>query len=268
MLRRSKIGWCDYSGGDFNFIIGCTPVSEGCVNCYAATWAKRCGRIFGIVNIYQEKLLRLWKAKWSPGDQPYRRGPGSKPIMFPVDLGDLFHPEVDDDFILWALDLMAARNDADWVLLTKRPHRMLDITNYWLTLTELSRLPSNLWCLITAENQRRAEERVPILLQVRAQVRGVSMEPMLEPIGLFDVDGEIASSLPERSMLYPADLLDWIIVGAESGPKRRPFEVAWAEEVYEQCRAAGIPFFGKQDSGLYPAVPLLLEGREVKEWPK
>lgn len=268
MLRRSKIGWCDYSGGDLNFIIGCTPISEGCINCYAAAWARRCGRDFSKITTYWDKLNRLWKAKWEPGDMPYRRGPGSKPIMFPVDLGDLFHPEGDVEIVMAALDFFADRDDADWVLLTKRPEAMLSITNYWLSFYKIEKLPDNIWCLVTAENQRRADDCVSVLLQIKAAVRGVSIEPMLGPIDLFDVDGEIASSLPERSMLYPADLLDWVICGAESGPDRRPFEAAWALDVYEQCRAAGVPFFGKQASGLRPGVPLLLDGREVKEMPQ
>lgn len=268
MLRRSKIGWCDYSGGDLNFIIGCTPISEGCANCYAAAWAKRCGRDFSKITTYWDKLDRLLKAKWDPGDRPYRRGPGSKPIMFPVDLGDLFHLGGDVEIVMAALDYFTVRDDADWVLLTKRPEAMLSITDYWLSFYEIEKLPDNIWCLVTAENQQRADERVAILLQIKTQMRGVSMEPMLGPIDLFNVDGEIASSLPERSMLYPANLLDWVICGAESGPDRRPFEAAWALDVHEQCRAAGVPFFGKQDSGLRPGVPLLLEGREVKEWPK
>ncbi|MFH1484946.1 MAG: DUF5131 family protein, partial [Chloroflexota bacterium] len=137
MLKRSNIGWCDYSGGDLNFIIGCTPISEGCTNCYAKTWAKQAGRLWvDVVHISWEKLNRLWKAKWEPGDTPYHRGPGSKPIMFPVDLGDLLHPDVPEEMILTALDIFTARDDADWVLLTKRIDSMLALTNYWLDFND------------------------------------------------------------------------------------------------------------------------------------
>lgn len=261
-LRRTKISWADYSGVDLNFIIGCTPVSEGCKNCYARSWAKRVGRQYweDVVRIYWEKLNRLWKAKWEPGDTPYRRGPGSKPIMFPCDLSDLFHLDVPGEMIQVALDIFATRDDADWVLLTKRPGRMLEETNYWLELNELEQLPPNIWCMVTAENQCRADERIPILLWVKAHVLGVSLEPMLEPINL---DGpclyhhsldfkDTAETILEYGQQF------WVILGAESGPNRRPFEVAWAESVYKQCRAAGIPFFGKQDSGLRPGAVLHL----------
>jgi protein gp37 len=78
MLRRSDIGWCDYSGGDLNFVIGCTPKSEGCAHCYGFRWAARAGRDFTEIRTYPQKLGRLWRAKWSPNGRPYRRGPGSK----------------------------------------------------------------------------------------------------------------------------------------------------------------------------------------------
>jgi protein gp37 len=270
-LKRSNIGWCDYSGGDLNFVIGCTPVSEGCANCYARTWAKRAGRDFSNIVVSRQKLDRLWKARWEPRDTPYRRGPGSKPIMFPVDLGDLFHPKVEDDFILCALNAFRVREDADWVLLTKRPERMLNITELFLRHAHLMALPLNIWCLITAENQRWADERLPVLLQVRAQVRGVSLEPMLEPIDL-DIPCLYHHSLgfsDTIETMHEYGERFWVIVGAESGPRRRPFEVAWTEGIYKDCRATGMPFFGKQDSGLHPGVPLILPGcGEVREWPQ
>lgn len=262
-LRRTKISWADYSGADLNFIIGCTPASEGCANCYAARWAKRVGRDFGQVDVSWKKLNRL--GRWAfVGPEPYRRGPGSKPIMFPVDLGDLFHPDVPENMILAALDIFATREDADWVLLTKRPERMLEVTNHWLESFELEVLPPNIWCMVTAENQRRADERIPILLQVRAQVRGVSLEPMLGPIYLRKDPGRCWTQPSRWGMLQG---LHWVICGAESGPKRRPFEVAWAEGVYGQCRAAGVPFFFKQQSGLRPGTNPILMGCEIKEFP-
>jgi protein gp37 len=281
ILRRSTIGWCDYSGASLNFIIGCTPKSEGCANCYGFRWAKRAGRDFREIRTYPQKLGRLWRAKWSPDGKPYRRGPGSKPVMFPVDLGDLFHEEAEEDFIMAALDMMLARNDADWVVLTKRAKRMYSIVKYWLEFNELKRVPAHIWLMVTAENQKRADERIPILLQIKAQVRGVSLEPMLEPMRLADFlicewyagpmikprIGTIGGKAMPAARLRPA--LNWVIVGAESGSKRRPFKVSWAERVYEQCKAAAVAFFGKQDSGLHPGVPLVLPHYgEVKEWPR
>jgi protein gp37 len=119
--------------------------------------------------------------------------------------------------------------------------------------------------MTTAENQRCADERLPVLLQVKAQVWGVSVEPMLGPID------NLRQALGNYHV-FPGgqeiSQISWVIVGAESGPNRRPFCRHCAEDVYRQCQAAGVPFFGKQDSGLRPGVPLLIHGQEIKEFPK
>ena len=187
--------------------------------------------------------------------------------MFPVDLGDLFHEEIEEDFVLAVLDMMLTRDDADWVVLTKRAKRMYSIIKHWLEFNELKRVPAHIWLMVTAENQKRADERIPILLQIKAQVRGVSLEPMLEPIDLsgpWHVPGHNVHATTE----YLQDMLHWVIVGAESGPERRLFEVSWAEDVYEQCKIAGVPFFFKQQSGLRPGTNPTLGGHEIKEFPR
>ena len=85
MIPRSTIGWTDYSGGDANFIIGCTPASEGCRNCYAQGWARRFDRDFANVTLYPSKARSL--AKFKPSGT-FKRGPGSKPTVFVCDLSD------------------------------------------------------------------------------------------------------------------------------------------------------------------------------------
>ena len=128
MLKRTNIGWADYSGGDLNVVIrgkSC-PTSEGCANCYVERWYQRyrSGRMPEHTSVYPDKLKRLRWAKFDPGDQPYRRGPGSKPIMFVADYGDLFCEDVSFGFAFNVLVTIYPRSDADWVLLTKRPGRM------------------------------------------------------------------------------------------------------------------------------------------------
>lgn len=268
MLRRTSIGWADYSGGDLNVVIrgkSC-PISEGCAHCYVERWFKRYrkGRTPKHTSTYLNKLSRLRTAEFSPGNQPYRRGPGSKPIMFVADFGDLFCEDVPFGFALSVLATLYLRDDADWVLLTKRPGRMKEAVGAFCNAFGLKQLPAHIWCMTTAENQERADERIPILLQVKAQVRGVSLEPMLGPINLRKDPGRYWTEPSRWGML---DKLAWVIVGAESGPDRRPFCKYCAEDIYSQCQAAGVPFFGKQDSGVRPGVPLLIEGREIKEFP-
>ena len=256
-VRQTNIGWADFSGGDLNFVIGCTPVSEGCVNCYARRLIEeRQGRDFSEVRFYPDKLRRLLTARFETHFVPFRRGPGSRPIAFPVDLGDLFHERLLDTTIVAALEVMQQRCDVDFVLLTKRIDRARRFDR------DYGPLPNNVWLGVTVENDSYLW-RVGELLQIRVAVRLVSLEPMLGPMDL-------------RPYLVPQSFrwcgarpaLDWVIAGAESGPRRRPFEVAWAEDVWRQCEEAGVPFFGKQDSGGRPGVPLLVEGQEVKEFPR
>ena len=269
-LQRSKIAWTDYSGGCANFIIGRTPVSEACQNCYARTIIEdRGGRDFSTISFYPEKLRQLRNAKFSTDTATFRRGVGSKSLVFVVDLGDLFHPLVPQEFIYNFLVLCHDRRDVDWQVLTKRPERMCKVI---LNFYEQSSYPllQNLWLGTTVENQHRADERIPILLRTPAAVRFVSCEPLLESISL-----EPFLQYPPMHDNYKLTFganewcgLDWVIVGAESGAKRRSFDVAWAKDLYQQCQQAGVKFFAKQDSGLYPGAPLLIDGRVIQEFPR
>lgn len=267
MLKRTSIGWADYSGGDLNVVIrgkSC-PISEGCAHCYVERWFQRYrkGRMPQHTTLYDNKLKRLATAQFSPGDQPYRRGLGSKPIMFVADYGDLFCEDVSFDFAFNVLSTIYPRSDADWVLLTKRPGRMKATVDAFCNAFYMRQLPAHIWCLTTVETQEWADRRIPLLLQVKAQVLGVSLEPMLEPIDLRYVrDANQPMGVDALSKL------NWVIVGAESGADRRHFERWWAYLVHEHCAFAGVPFFGKQSSGLGPGVPLLIGGREIKEFPR
>jgi protein gp37 len=128
----------------------------------------------------------------------------------------------------------------------------------------------NVWKGVTAENQHWADARIPVLLDTPAAVRFVSVEPCLGPV---DLDGFLPLRLLGRhdwrgcvcEEIDPADRpcivcearggLDWVIVGGESGPKRRPFDVAWARSIAAQCKAAGVTCFAKQGSGPRPGAP-------------
>ncbi len=248
--HRSAIAWTDYSGGDANFVTGCTPVSEGCRNCYAKVIYERFGRDFGNVQVSFEALDRL--ARWKP-KPPWKRMDSTRayterPMCFVCDTGDLFHDDVPAVFIEQAMDMMRGRSDVDWQVLTKRPLRMLQ---WWKQSPGY--LPDNIWLGVSVENQARAEERVPLLLELPATVRVLSVEPMLGPV-------DLNQWLP---------WLDWVICGGESGPRRREFDVTWALHLEWQCRGAGIPFFYKQGSALKPGQHAELPGYGVvQEWPQ
>jgi len=241
MIPRSSIGWTDYSGGDANFIIGCTPASEGCRNCYARAWAQHYNRNFGEVVLYPDKLRRL--AKFSPVGAS-KRGEFAKCTVFVGDLSDLFHSDIPESFLCEALDVMAGNSAVDWQVLTKRPERALSVLDSW------GALPDHVWMGATCENQARLDERLPILRQVNAAIRWLSIEPMLGPVTIPDFDG-----------------LSWVVVGAESGPDRRSFDASWARSVRDACRRADVPFFYKQGSGARPGTDPYLDGQKWQAWP-
>ena len=255
-MKRSKITWCDYSGGNLNFVLGCTPESEGCQNCYARSLYERFGKNFSQVVMHPEKLARLAAMAW-PQDGNVR-GPGARPLLFACDMSDLFHEAVTDQFILNALDIMASMSHVDFLLLTKRAFRMAQIISTWAKQAE-GRLPRNIWPGITAENGQRFADRWDHLADAPAMgCKWVSVEPMLEPMDMmFSEMREYGCALP-----------DWIVCGAESGPNRRPFDKAWAVALKDQCDRFEIPFFFKQSSGLYPGMNPTLRGREWKAWPQ
>ncbi len=154
----------------------------------------------------------------------------------------------------------------------------------------------NVWLGVSAEDQQRADERIPLLLDTPAAVRFVSAEPLLGPIDFTHMDVERVgldmywiNALTGRNtdMGRPnpdVPALDWVIVGGESGPHARPFDLAWARSIRDQCAAAGVAFFMKQlgegtlitprddfpvarrghngDPALWP------EDLRVREWPR
>jgi len=276
MLIRTRISWCDFAGGDLNFIIrgaNC-PISVGCENCYVARDFKRWGKqIPPKSTFYPEKLERLRRAKFSENGQPFRRGIGSRPILFPVDYGDIFHRDVFDQVHPHALEIMCERDDADWVLLTKRPSMMR------VAAGMIGGFPANLWAMVTAENQNWANVRIKSLLQVPAVVRGVSMEPMLGPISLEEAlctcggdhrcecgHAHWCSASPHKDKDVPS--IHWVIVGGESGPHRRPFKPQWGQSVLKECRRMGIAFFYKQEGFSRPGHNPYLDGVKYQEWPR
>jgi hypothetical protein len=105
----------------------------------------------------------------------------------------------------------------------------------------------NVHLIATCEDQQRADERIPLLAWCRAAVRGVSLEPLLGPIDLTPqlFVGREGGWEYEGS---PRNRLDWVIVGCESGPKRRPCDWHWQVAIVDQCRRAGVPVFVKQIS--------------------
>lgn len=137
-------------------------------------------------------------------------------------------------------------------------------------------IPKHAWLGVTAENQKRADERIPVLLQIPAAKRFVSIEPMLGPVNLRKVlcncpwfeDAEQTRHLMGCPLWNNKWPLDWVIVGGESGPGARPMNPDWARSIRDQCREAGVSFFMKQMSGRTAAerqrIPVDLQ---IRDWP-
>lgn len=138
------------------------------------------------------------------------------------------HTSIKDGWREDLLHLILATPALDWLLLTKRPENF----DY---LWPRAWIPDNVWFGVSVENQKQADIRIPWLDSMPAMVRFLSCEPLLEPINLM---------LDYATWLAPK--IDWVIVGGESGPNRRPFHEEWARNLRDQCRVSGVPFFMKQ----------------------
>jgi protein gp37 len=248
----------------WNPIEGCTPVSAGCDHCWAQAY------------------LRRWKKPTTPTLHPERLEQPlhwKKPQVIGVSfLGDLFH---DDVTLAFATEVMVMMGRAcklrghRFLVLTKRPEAMAEYVQA-VGVTP----PAGIWWGVSVEDQATADERIPLLLETPAAHRWVSLEPQVGPVDLgrftcgacghtfnenqntkaakvccpscHHCDEHTAPNIPHwlgcsqsaRSDGYPK--LDWVVQGCESGPGRRPFDVAWARVVRDQCAAAGVPYYLKQ----------------------
>lgn len=191
-------------------------------------------------------------------EQPLR---WKKPrTVFVCSMGDLFHDNVPGGFVDEVFHVIGSRKQHTFLVLTKRPERMLrfveSYTKRYLFLLGTDDEPvtfdyafSNLWLGVTAENQATADERIPLLLQMPAAVRFVSVEPMLGAVDLQKYLDErewpdYTWGIEPEFITRPG--LDWVIAGGESGPGARPVHPDWLRGIRDQCQAAGVPFFLKQ----------------------
>ena len=266
----SRIEW---TGITWNPVTGCDRTSPGCDHCYALTLARRL-KAMGQARYQNDGDPRTsgpgFAVTCHPGalTQPYRwRAPR---LVFVNSMSDLFHARVPEAFIRDVFTVMAATPQHTYQVLTKRPHRAARMarTLPW---------PRNVWLGTSAEDQRRAEIRVPALLNTPAAVRFVSLEPLLGPIDLRRAVwtmGSVRGHGLTASFVHVGDCcrrfhgIGWVITGGESGPGHRPPEAAWFRALRDQCAAADVPFFFKQWGGRTPkAGGRVLDGRTWDQMP-
>lgn len=261
MGQETGIQWTDHT---FNPWRGCSKISEGCKNCYAEQLVvKRQGLpVWGEHAVRKIAAESTWRnpAKWNRDAQR----DGVRRRVFCASLADVFEDYRGPDM----LDVMVARQrlfnlieqtpNLDWLLLTKRPENVMQMINGAWDPRHGGAFPRNVWVGCTVENQQRADTRLPHLLSIPASVRFVSYEPALGPVCFTDlvVGREIVKPLagltwfPRSSgpglTARSSAKIDWIIVGGESGPGARPFDLSWARKTVSQCIENGVPVFVKQ----------------------
>jgi protein gp37 len=251
-MGDSKIEWTNKT---WNPIRGCSVVSEGCRNCYAMNFAARFAQqgepYEGLA--YRNESGAHWTGKVRLIEEhledPLR---WRKPRMIFVNsMSDLFHEALSDHDIARVVSVMWAADHHAYQILTKRPDRMMRwASEYEKKLRDANRRPlsgwRHVWLGVSVEDQKTADERIPLLLQTSAAVRWISAEPLLGPV---DLTRYFARDWTLRGHNHPTERttgIDWIVAGGESGPKARPMHPDWARSLRDQCVAAGVPYFFKQ----------------------
>lgn len=272
MGAETKIQWADHTWSPW---IGCTKVSEGCRNCYAAERDHRWGGDhWGPGKPRQVTSPAYWKQplKWNAE----ARERMVRESVFPS-LCDPFDAEAPEGALDWLWALIRATPQLDWLLLTKRPDRAARLFP-WASAAEAAGVESagaggapweNVWIIASVEDQDAADRRIPDLLRLRVAHRGLSCEPLLGPVRLGELalrgaflrcEGETDDPATDECNGCPGytgpggdycgavrgPRVDWVIVGGESGAGARPMRLEWARSIVQQCKAVGVPVFCKQ----------------------
>ena len=222
MSDNSSIEWTDAT---WNPVTGCTKITKGCVNCYAARFAERFRGVPG--HPYENGFDLTLRPERLEQPLAWRR----PRRIFVNSMSDLFHKNVPVPFIDSVFDTM---EKADWHIfqvLTKRSSLM---RNYLRQRYLPNLAPPHIWCGVSVEDQA-ATSRIRHLQAAPAEIRFLSIEPLLGPVTDMDLSG-----------------ISWVIVGGESGPKARPMDSRWVTDIHDLCMRERIPFFFKQWGGKTP----------------
>lgn len=239
MAENSAIEWTDAT---WNPVTGCTKISSGCDNCYAARFSERFRDVPG--HPFETGFdLTLRPERLS---QPF--GWRRSRMIFVNSMSDLFHKRIPRSYIEAVFATMEKANWHIYQVLTKRSSLLQKFVNdrYSSGLA-----PGHIWFGVSVENES-ATSRIVHLQKTRASIRFLSIEPLIAPVGNIPLAG-----------------IHWVIVGGESGPRARPMKPEWAVNIRDQCLRAKVPFFFKQWGGRSPkAGGRLLEGKEWNEFPR
>jgi protein gp37 len=236
---NSHIEWTDAT---WNPVRGCTKISPGCKHCYAETFAERFRGVKGHpyelgfdLKLVPEKLTEPFS--WR-----------SPKLVFVNSMSDLFHDGVPNEYIEAVCHVMATAKWHTFQVLTKRSTRLKVLLSGPLRFAAQQ---DHIWWGVSVEDKKYGLPRIKDLQKTPARVRFLSVEPLLEDLGKFNLSG-----------------INWTIVGGESGPGARPMQPEWVLSVRDQCRESRVPFFFKQWGGVRKAKNgRLLEGKTYNEYP-
>lgn len=262
-MAQSSIEW---TMKVWNPTTGCNKVSPGCKNCYAEIMHRRLqvmqpnkyAHAF-LEGAFEHELSLEIPLKWK------------KPTtIFVNSMSDLFHKNLSVEYIAKVYAIMFLTERHTYQILTKRPDRRLEVFKseeffqyLWKYCNQfhdkfIGRLEQelyfydeikaefpfkNIWEGTSTENQETANERMPLLLQTPAAVRWISAEPLLGAINLAEVNELCAVNGVDTTK---STGLDWVVVGGESGHKKRPLNADWFRQIRDYCNEAGVKFFMKQ----------------------
>lgn len=227
MTNKSDIEWTEMT---WNPVAGCSILSEGCTNCYAMRMAARL-EAMGVRKYKGLTRKTGGRHKWNGKvrvDQKSLKAPmkTKKPVLIFVNsMSDIFHEGVSLSFIKKVFRVIEQTPHHTYQVLTKRSDRLLELSD---SLT----WPKNLWMGVSVEN-RKHKYRIHHLRKTGAQVKFLSLEPLLGPLGKTDLRK-----------------IDWVIAGGESGPNARPIEEKWVRNIRDECVAKGVAFHFKQWGGI------------------
>ena len=216
MSTKSSIEWTEQT---WNPATGCTKVSPGCQNCYAEAMARRL-KGMGVKGYEKGFTLTLHPDRLN---EPLMR---KKPAIYFVNsMSDMFHEDIPDDYIRQVFDVIKSVPQHTFQILTKRAERM----EYFFNSNDV---PANAWMGVSVENKKNGMPRIEHLRNIKAHIRFLSIEPLLEDLGALDLSD-----------------IQWVIVGGESGPRPRPMKPKWVERIKMQCEDCNVSFFFKQWGG-------------------
>jgi protein gp37 len=275
-MMATGIPYCDEV---WNICIGCTKIKSGCQHC----WAER---------LHNQRHTAWWDHRWPDAPKQYHK-PFSeiqlltdrleqplhwrKPrTIFVNSMSDTFHKDVPFEFIDDIMSIVYQKPEHTFMFFTKRWARALEYYNYANAATQHV-MRDSVHMYFSASTQAEVDEAVPILLQIPVAVRGLSLEPLLGPIGFrlkntgMMIVRNQGVSLNDWDVLsgtcgnLRTNKLDSIIVGCESGTNHRPCKLEWIKSIVQQCKGFRVPVYVKQIPIDGKCVTLKKKNRSI--WP-